>query len=141
MITNILNSARRPGDFPILSRIVRREEEFVALARQGFIRAEKRRKKTIWRLRYRFGGRQRVRYVSPRDVEALEAELSELQSRIRARRRLTRLSEQARQALRHRRSTIAPLLEASGYKFHGNQIRRRRSVKVNLPFFSQSHTE
>ena len=112
--------------FPILIRLGLSDEEVHALTSQGFIGRERRGSKTIFRFRYRFLGRQRVRYVSPRDAAALEAELESLQRRVRARRRLTGLAVLARQALRHRRSTLAPLLEARGFHFHGHQIRRCR---------------
>ena len=115
--------------FPLLNRLALSDEELGALTRQGFIRRERRGRKTIFRLRYRVHGRQHVRYVSPRDAAALEAELGALQRRVRARRRLTDLAALARQALRHRRSTLAPLLEARGYHFHGHQIRRCRNAK------------
>ena len=115
--------------FPLLNRLALSDEELGALTRQGFIRSERRGRKTIFRLRYRVHGRQHVRYVSPRDAAALEAELGSLQRRVRARRRLTGLAALARQVLRHRRSTLAPLLEARGYHFHGHQIRRCRNAK------------
>ena len=115
--------------FPLLNRLALSEEELSALARQGSIRRERRGRKTIFRLRYRVHGRQCVRYVSPRDAAALEAELTSLQRRVRARRRLTGLAALARQLLRQRKSTLAPLLEAHGYHYHGHQIRRFRNAK------------
>ena len=115
--------------FPLLNRLALSDEELVALTRQGFIRSERRGGKTIIRLRYRVHGRQRVRYVSPGDAAALEAELRLLQRRVRARRRLAGLAALARKVLCYRRSTIAPILEARGYHFHGHQIRRRRNAK------------
>jgi hypothetical protein len=116
-----------PETFPHLSRLVLSDEEIGALARQGFIRSETRRSKTIFRLRYRVNGRQRARYVSPRDAAAIEAELALLQRLVRARRRLNGLATLARKVLGHRRSTLAPLVEARGYHFHGHQIRRLRN--------------
>ena len=115
--------------FPLLNRLAMSDEELRAVSRQGFLRSETRGTKTIFRLRYRLHGRQHVRYVSPGDAAALEAELGLLQRRVRARRRLTGLAALARQVLRHRRSTLAPLLEAGGYHFHGHQIRRFRDAK------------
>jgi hypothetical protein len=118
-----------PEAFPLLNRLALSDEELGALSRQGFIRSERRGGKTIFRLRYRIRGRQHARYVSPRDAAALEAELGLLQKRVRAHRRLTGLAALARQVLRHRRSTLAPLLAARGYHFHGHQIRRFRDAK------------
>ncbi len=118
-----------PEAFPLLNRLALREEELEALSRQGFIRSERRGRKTIFRLRYRVHGRQHVRYVSPRDAAPLEAELGALQRQVRARRRLAGLAALARQALHDRKSMLAPLLEAHGYHFHGYQIRRCRHAK------------
>lgn len=115
--------------FPLLSRLALSDEELGALTRQGFIRIERRGARTIFRLRYRVHGQQRVRSVSPGEAAALEAELRLWQRRARARRRLAGLAALARQVLRDRRSTLAPILEARGYYFHGNQIRRRRNAK------------
>lgn len=125
----ITNSIATPEVFPLLNGLALCEEELIALTQQGFIRSEKRGRKKIFRLRYRFLGRQRVRYVSPCDAEALAAELSVLQRRVRARRRVTRLAVVARHVLRRQRSTLNPILEARGYHFHGHQIRRRRNTK------------
>jgi hypothetical protein len=115
--------------FPILNRLALSDEELHALTRQGFIRSERRRQRTIFRLRYRVDGRQHVRYVSPRDAEALEAELATLQKRVRACRRLRSVAVLARQALRDRKMTLAPLLEARGLHFHGHQIRPCQNAK------------
>jgi hypothetical protein len=115
--------------FPLLNRLTLSDEELVVLTRQGFITSERRGRKTLFRLRYRVHGRQRVRYVSPRDASALEAELGKLQKRVRARRRLNVLAALARQVLRQRRSTLAPLLESRGCHFHGYQVRRYRNTK------------
>jgi hypothetical protein len=115
--------------FPTLNRLALSDEELGALTQQGSLRSERKGRKTIFRLRYRVHGLQRVRYVSPREAAALEAELAKLQQRVRARRRLGRLAALARQVLRQRKSTLAPLLAAHGYRFHGHQIRRCRNAK------------
>src|SRR3954462_11281945 len=112
--------------FPILYRFALSAEEIGALTRQGAIRSEKRGGKTIFRLRYRVDGRQHVRYISPNNAAALEAELRLLQKRVRACRYLNSLAALARQALRDRRLTLTPILQARGCHFHGHQIRRRR---------------
>jgi hypothetical protein len=129
MTTNITHWVWTPEVFPLLNGLALCEEELIALTQQGFIRSEKRGGKTIFRLRYRFHGWQRVRYVRPDEAEALAAELAVLQRRVRARRRMTRLATLARKVLRHHRSTLAPILEARGYHFHGHQIRGRRYTK------------
>src|SRR4051794_31107499 len=106
LMIKIATELLTPEAFPLLNRLALSDEELGALTRQGFINSERRAGKTIFRLRYRVDGRQRVRYVSPRDAAALEAELGLLQRRIRARRRLAGLSALARHALRDRRSRL-----------------------------------
>lgn len=128
-MTNKITTGRLALEtFPHLSRLVLSEEEFGALARQGFIRREARGNKTIVRLRYRVHGRQRARYVSPRDAAAIEAELALLQRQVRAWRRLNGLAAVARKVLAQRRLRLAPLVEARGNHFHGHQIRRLRNA-------------
>jgi hypothetical protein len=116
--------------FPLLKRLELTDEELDALTRQGFVRSEMRGNKVICRLRYRVHGRQHVRYVSPRDAVALASELASLQRRVRTRRRLADLRAIAREALRHRRTVLAPLFEARGYHFHGYQVRHYRNAKA-----------
>src|SRR3954469_8917363 len=98
MSDEITNEPISRSAFPLLNRLELSDEEFRALARQGSIRSEKRGSKTIVRLRYRLDGRQHVRYVSPHDPVALEAELATLQRRVRAARRVAALSKVAREA-------------------------------------------
>ena len=90
------------AEFPLLNQLPLSDEELSALSRQGFVHRERRGAKTVFRLRFRVDGRQRVRYVRPRDAEALEAELALLQREVRARRRLTGVAALARQLLRDR---------------------------------------
>jgi hypothetical protein len=118
--------------FPLLNRFALSGDEMRALSRQGFVRSERRGRKTVYRLSYRFHGRRCARYVCPPDAPALEAELELLQRGVRSRRRLNRLAALARQALRRHRTTLAPVLAARGYAFHGNQVRRRRRHRSDL---------
>jgi hypothetical protein len=113
--------------FPILSRMRLNPDEWQALSRQGFVHSEQRGAKTVCRLRFRAQGRQRVRYVRRDDFASLEEELAELQKHVRARRHLNLLTPLARAALRASRAARAPILEASGHRFHGYTIRRRRT--------------
>lgn len=114
--------------FPVLSRLGLSDNELSALTRQGSVLGERRGAKTVFRLRFRVDGRQRVRYVSSQDVDALKVELASLQKAVRARRRLTDVATFARQLLRQRKSTLAPQLEERGYHFHGHSIRRYRDI-------------
>jgi hypothetical protein len=111
-------------DFPLLSRLRLNGEELIALSQQGTVRSEMRGTKKIFRLRFRVDGRQHVRYVRPCDAAALEAEVESLQKTVRARRNLNRVARAGRDMLRERKRSLTPLLEESGYRFHGHQIRK-----------------
>jgi hypothetical protein len=111
----------------LLRHYASRDEELQALTEQGTIQCERRGSKTVYRLRYRFEGRQRARYVRARDVAALEAELDSLQRRMRGRRQRAALVGMARRALRDRKLVLSSVVETRGYYFHGHQIRRRRN--------------
>jgi hypothetical protein len=115
--------------FPLISRFGLSDDELLALTQQGFVRTQRRGRKTVCRLCFRAHGQQCARYVCPRDAALLKAELELLQKRARSRRRLNRLAALARQALRRHRSTLAPLLAARGFRFHGHHIRERRYTK------------
>ena len=102
MTTETVTAWLTSAEFPLLKRFALNDEELRALSRQGFVHSERRGTKTIFRLRFRVDGRQRVRYVARHDAAAIEAELALLQFQVRAHRRLTRLAALARQLLRDR---------------------------------------
>jgi hypothetical protein len=105
------------------------QEEFAALARQGFVSAEPRRDgRTYYKLRYRRGGRQVVVGLGYdlHTAEQLRQELEGLQGPRRADRNLARLMRTARQRLCRSKTELASHLRSAGYHFHGYEIRRRR---------------
>lgn len=117
----------------ILARLEIGLTDSEALARQGFVAAEYRsgtggRRGPYYKLRWRCGGRQRVRYLG-RDAEFAEKVRDVLhhhQRRVRTRARLRKLARRARARLRQAKSRLAPLLAERGLYFHGYAIRRRR---------------
>jgi hypothetical protein len=114
-------------DFPALASLGLTAEDLGGLARQGFLAAERRRDWPCWKLRFRRGGRQVVRYVGGTDKAALVAEeLKELQAARTHQRELNRLGSVARHMLRDQKAKLEPLLLACGFKFHGRAIRRLR---------------
>ena len=105
-------------------------EHLDALRGQGFVAGEIRRGRPIYKLRYRFGGRQVVRSLGaePRRAEAVRGELERLQRNRRTERDLNRLVRRARERLRTAKRESAPLLAELGLAFRGMEIRRPRSA-------------
>lgn len=88
---------------------------------------------TIYKLRFRVEGRQRVVYLGtdPARVQRIKCELEELQHRVRTARELRKLSRQAKDAMRASRRQLAPLLEQAGFHFHGIEIRETRRPRTS----------
>jgi hypothetical protein len=102
-------------------------EDLRALARQGFVAAEARRGRgPYYKLRWRRGGRQRVRYLGrdPGRAARARAALEALQRPLRAARLLARLLGEARRRLREARRLLTPRAEARGLRYHGYTARR-----------------
>jgi hypothetical protein len=80
----------------------------------------------IYKLRYRLGGRQCVRYLGSdaAAAAALQSDLEQMQGR-RRRRHEAALRHQARR-LRQRAKALAPLLAEHGFHFHGRAVRHYR---------------
>lgn len=107
--------------------------EITSLGRQGHVTREVRgRRTTVFKLRYRFGGRQQVRYLGCDSSRAaqIEEELSELQRRTKSLRSLRALRRAARRTLRATKRRLTPLVQEAGYSFHGLAIRRPRACPV-----------
>ena len=103
--------------------------EIAALKRQGFLSHERRAMgAAIYKLRFRFAGRQQVRYVgTDRSAsEIVRHALQILQHGRRARRQIRMACAAAAWALRRAKRQLAPLVEQAGLKFHGRAIRRPR---------------
>jgi hypothetical protein len=102
-------------------------EDLCALRRQGWIQREWRGNRQVYKLRFRRGGKQIVRYLGDAEIaRQVGAELAVLQKAHRACRRLRRIAETARDMLRTSKKDLLPLLARNGYRFHGLAIRRRK---------------
>ena len=104
------------------------DEEFAALKRQGFVSRETRRGISVFKLRFRVNGRQRVKYVTtdPVVAAALERQLRQLQRAKDNDITLRSLNREARQLLRQCKNRLSPLVEQAGLGFHGRALRRPR---------------
>ena len=119
--------AEGAGRYRGLQRLGISAEQLAALTRQGFLAREDRGgAKPIYKLRFRFRGRQIVKYVGtePMIVNALQQELRALQCEHHWARGLQRLAGEAHAELRRTKRQLQPLLKAAGMKFHGYVIRR-----------------
>jgi hypothetical protein len=87
---------------------------------------EQRGRCTLYKLRFRVAGRQRVRYLGTdaAAAAAIARELAGLHVQRWLARRGRCLRRQARRLLRQARHRLGPLLLARGYRFHGLTIRR-----------------
>lgn len=111
------------------------ERDLAAIARQGFVAVEFRRRSgrrcgPYYKLRWRVAGRQRVRYLgrNPVLVEHVQAALAAWQAPRRAQRASVALLRAARRALRAAKAAAAPRLVQEGQYFHGYSVRRRHNV-------------
>jgi hypothetical protein len=120
----------------ILPQLRLAPEHFEALRRQGFVARERGRAgRDRYKLRFRCGGRQIVRYLGsdPAVAERLHSELARCQAAHRQLRQLRRLCRQAQRLLRETQSLLSPGLEQRGYRFHGRQIRRAMRSALACP--------
>lgn len=108
-------------------------DELAELRSQGFVCGERRgRARTIYKLRFRCGGRQRVRCLggNAESAEPVRRALADLQAAGRLVRELGRLARPLGRSLRGARAALAPLLLARGYHFHGRAVRRVRGAQT-----------
>jgi hypothetical protein len=106
--------------------------DVAALRRQGFVSREVRGGgRIVYKLRFRLDRRQRVKCLGA--DEELARRVEETLSRLQRPRRKTlvigRLTREAARLLRDGKRRIEPWLDAAGYRFHGQAIRRPRSRK------------
>lgn len=92
------------------------------------------RNSTVFKLRFRHDGRQRVIYLGMdmAFVEEVRSVLKWLQRRRRHTRELSRTSMFARQELRRAKKRLAEELPCQGYKFHGMAIRKTRQSRPQI---------
>lgn len=113
----------------VLARLQLSALEREILERQGFVTAEYRgRRGPYYKLRFRVGRRQVVRYLGSDGhwANQVQTALDWWQGPRQAQRALSRRIARERRVLRTTRAEIEPLAEAAGYYFHGYALRRRR---------------
>lgn len=118
---------------PGLSRLGLSHADLEELKSQGFVGAQSREpSRPCFVLRFRSGGRQKVRYIGtdPVRAEQIRRELAALQEERKHELELGRLTRQARRMLRETKVALEPVLNATGYIFHGRAIRRPRSRAI-----------
>jgi hypothetical protein len=115
--------------FPVLTALGLTDHELTALRQQGFVSRELRAGgRSYAKLRYRFDGRQRAKYLGSNEafVRQVERELGRLQGNHRLDRLLGCLTREANQVLRSIKPRVEPVLNEQGYEFHGRAVRRPR---------------
>lgn len=82
----------------------------------------------MFKLRFRLQGRQKVKYLGcdAKRAAEIQGELDELQQSRHYDRRLRALTRSASEQLREAKQRLEPLLEGTGWKFHGRAVRRTR---------------
>src|SRR5262245_36155891 len=125
-----------PQRFPALRELGLGGAELAALSQQGYLQEDHRGHSNsgYWRLRFRFNGRTRTVYLGQdeRVVKQVEAELEALQYQDRFRRRAERLAKQGRRLLRVAKQRLASVLLELGMHYHGDTIRKMRSVDTDV---------
>lgn len=98
----------------------------------------------IYKLRFRLGGRQRVRYLGTNQEEADDVErlVQALQSGRRIKKQLRELDHEVTEKLKTLKQRLSPFLDRAGLKFHGLAIRlpRARSPETAKPVIKQKET-
>ncbi len=94
--------------------------------------AERRGERTYFKLRFRRGGSQSVRYIGPDAAQAaaVQRELDELQEERQKELKLARLTDTAKRMLRESKRVLAPVLAEEGFGFHGYEVRRHRLLRA-----------
>ena len=104
-------------------------DELIAVKQQGHVAHEVRgRSRIVFKLRYRFDGRQRVRHLGsdPQFAQAVREELQHIRRVKVARRNLRTVMREAKQAIRNSKLQLLPFAAEFGFAFHGFELRRRR---------------
>jgi hypothetical protein len=120
------------------------QSELQALSRQGFVAAETRGARLIYKLRFRVGGRQRVRSLGNDALQAqsIANELSQLQAARQQQLTTKRIVTLAHRALRDAKRRLATVAREEGLLFHGYVVRTKettRSYHSSLTRFSCEH--
>lgn len=103
-------------------------EDVGALKQQGSIAKEKRGNRTVYKLRWRVGEKQRIKYLGTDTARVgwIEEQLRQHQRICRLKKQLRDLGREGMAILREAKIRLQPLLEERGLAFHGLEIRRHR---------------
>ena len=120
----------RSPNHRLLSTLHLSAEELKSLTQEGFVAPEMRGTQRYYKLRFRIGGKQRVRYLGSSSAFAsgVAGELYELQANKRTLRELDRGARQINAALRASQCLLAPILIPLGFHFHGLRVRKQRTT-------------
>jgi len=121
-------SANAPATDTPLAELGLEADVLLTLRKQGGIFAEQRAGGLVFKLRFRWQGRQRVKYVSSdaNEADRFRHALYAWQNEHRQEQRLRRLAVEGREVLRATKHRLAAPLAAIGYQFHGFAIRQSR---------------
>ncbi|WP_139228639.1 hypothetical protein [Planctomicrobium piriforme] len=125
--SNVSIPNSRRAEFPAIAALRLTAEDWAGLAEQGFVCAEQRGRRSYYKLRFRAGGRQIVRYIGSEERAAeIKSELSRLQAESKMLRELKARTKIANRMLREAKQCLNPVLEVHGLVFHGFAVRRPR---------------
>ena len=117
----------RRDEYPSLASLRLTAADWEELAHQGFVSEERRGRRKYYKLRFRSGGKQVVRYIGSADRAAtVHRELKILQAETKVVRELKARAKIANKMLRESKLAMEPVLENAGLAFHGLAIRRPR---------------
>lgn len=121
------NVRHRLVDFPNLAGLGITATELSLLSRQGSVCKERRGDRIYFKLRFRKGSRQIVRYVGGSESALkVREELSQLRAEKSALREANRVGKIAARVLREAKQKLKPFLLEEGYVFHGLAVRKTR---------------
>lgn len=113
--------------------------ETATLSQQGFVSAEQRGKRRLFKLRFRCGGRQQVRSLGydPQRAAAVRRALQQLQAARHRQLRQRRRQRDTLQKMKAFKRRVAPLLDGQNQYFHGLFLRTRRTAGHPISSFPE----
>ena len=115
---------------PAIATLGLSAEEIDALRHQGFVCRDVRgRGRSYGKLRFRFNGKQRVKYLGADEafVRRVEQELLAMQGTSQLNRMLACLTREAKQMLQSVKPKVESALNDQGFVFHGRAVRKLRT--------------
>ena len=124
----------RHAGYPALAALRLDAADLDELTRQGFVCGEARGQRRYFKLRFRRGGKQVVRYIGNAEhADIIKNELLALQAESRTTRELRTIARLASKMLRDAKTQLTPILESNGLAFHGLSIRRPHKRATGIP--------